>query len=189
MLSRYIAAPFIAGTGIALGLTLLVGSSYAIWIIPQVVVLAAIYVLSPQIDWWYFKKNPQVMPEGMTRILEKFYPYYKALKPELKPHFRNRLMMYLRCVEFIGKPEKEVPEDIMMIVAAAVTQLTFGLEDYRLSKFERIVIYPHPFPSPQYKEHVHNSEIFEEDGVLLFSVEPLLAAFRFPHKYYNQLSQ
>ena len=125
------------------------------------IILAGIYVLSPQIDWWYFKKNPPVMPEGMARILRQFYPYYRALNEDLKAAFRNRLMMYLKCVEFIGKPEKVVPEDIQMIVAAAITQLTFGLPDYRLRKFERIVIYPHPFPSPQYKEHLHNSEIYE----------------------------
>lgn len=185
MLSRNLAVPFLLGTAIVVLLSMLVDSDYSVWIVPQVVVLAILYTLSPQIDWWYFKRKPPQMPVGMERALNQFYPYYSALEEKAKQHFRNRLMMYLKAVEFIGKPESDVPENIKLMVAANIIRLTFGLEDYRLSKFERIVIYPHPFPSPQFPDHLHNSEIFEEDGVLLFSADPLISGFRFPHKHYN----
>ena len=185
MLSRYLAIPFLLGTAVVLILALLVDSQYSVWIIPQVVVLAILYVLSPQIDWWYYKRRPPQMPAVMEQVLDKYFAYYRNLNIEAKKHFRNRLMMYFHAVEFIGKPESNVPDDMKMMTAANLIQLTFGLEDYRLSKFERIVLYPHPFPSPQFPEHLHNSEIYEEDGVLLFSGEHLISAFRFPKQYFN----
>ena len=82
--------------------------------------------------------------------------------------------MYMMANEFIAKGFEEVPEDVRCIIAANIVQLTFGREDYRLSKFERIVVYPGPFPSPQIPKYRHASELHEEDGVLLFSAEQLM---------------
>ena len=46
-----------------------------------------------------------------------------------------------------------------------------------MEKFEKFIICPSWFPSPQYPEDFHTSEIFEEDGVILYSGEHLIHSF------------
>jgi hypothetical protein len=46
-------------------------------------------------------------------------------------------------------------------------------------------VYPHPFPSPQHPEKWHASEIFDEDGVVLFSAEQLMAGFMNPTRFFH----
>jgi hypothetical protein len=62
--------------------------------------------------------------------------------------------------------------------------MTYGRKEYLFPKFEHIVIYPSPFPSPQY-ESWHSSEIYEEDGVILFSAEHLMKSFLQPSGFFN----
>ena len=93
--------------------------------------------------------------------------------------------LYNIATEFMPKAMEHVPEDIKGLIAANVVMLTFGQKDYRLSKFEKIVAYPHPFPSPQYPKHLHSSEIFDEDGVILFSLEQLIPGATRQTQFYN----
>ena len=52
-------------------------------------------------------------------------------------------------------------------------------------RYENIVVYPTAFPSPQYPEHFHSSEVFKEDGVLLFSAQEVMHGAIKPQQYYN----
>jgi hypothetical protein len=87
--------------------------------------------------------------------------------------------------EYMAQGMEEVPPDVKGIVAASAVQLTFGHEDYLLHPFEHVVIYPHPFPSPQHPEEWHVCEHFEEDGVIMFSAEQLVPGFLEPHRFLN----
>jgi len=78
-----------------------------------------------------------------------------------------------------------IPEDVKGIVAANIVQLTFGQKDYLLNIFERIVIYPGTFPTIQYPKHFHASEIFAEDGVLLFAMDHLMPGTLHADQYFN----
>jgi len=89
------------------------------------------------------------------------------------------------ATEYMPMVMEEVPIDIKGLIAANVVMLTFGQEDYRLSRFEKVVAYPHPFPSPQYRKDFHSTEHFAEDGVILFSLEQLIPGATQPSKYYN----
>ena len=80
---------------------------------------------------------------------------------------------------------EHVPEDVKGITAANIVMLTFGQKDYRLSNFEKSVTYPHPFPSPQFPKHLHSCEIFEEDGVILFSLEKMIPGATRQTQFYN----
>ena len=185
MFTRLLYLPFILGAGIALILSFAYGQTYAKFIVPNVIALAVIYMLAPQIDWWYYKKHPKQLDEGAEKLLRARFSYYANLSEELKVHFRHRLAMYLQAIEFIPKPWKTVPEDIKVIIAASIIQLTFGVDDYRLKSYERIVVYPKAFPSPQFPKYYHASEIHVEDNVILFSAEQLMWIILKPEKSYN----
>ena len=63
--------------------------------------------------------------------------------------------------------------------------LDFHKEAFLLPKFENIIVYPHPFPSPQYETKFHASEIYEPDGVVMFCLEHVLRGFVDPRQYLN----
>jgi len=185
MPSRLLALPFILGAGVFLYLAWEVDTRYGMYIVPFILALTAIYIFQPQIDWWWYNRNLPDVEGPMKDMFEKRLPYYQHLSEEEKKRFRTRVALYLMAVEYIPQGPETVPEDIKGIVAANIVQLTFGQEDYRLSKFERIVIYLGPFPSPQFPRRFHASEIFEEDGVLLFAVNHLMPGTMEPHRFFN----
>ncbi|GAB5553622.1 MAG: hypothetical protein Sapg2KO_32130 [Saprospiraceae bacterium] len=187
MLSRIIAAPFLFAA-ILLMFVAFRNADYAIYIVPNIIVLAVIYVLHPQIDWWWYQKHPPKMDKQGQAFLERFFGFYQALPPEEQLRFRNRTMMIQLAKDFMAQADdKTVPADARLIFAACQAQLTFGMEDYLLESFEKVVIYPDAFPSPKYPEHFHLSEVFEEDTVngYIFSLQHMLAGFTQPNQFYN----
>lgn len=187
MLSKILYAPFIILLIIALYLTIEVDSGYSWYIIPPFLIMAGIFFAQPEIDWWWWQKHVPPMDPGLEKVLQKMIPFYAALPEEDKKRFQNRVEMYVRANAFIAKGIKEdstPPTEVVYFSSTNVVQLTFGQADYRLPKFERIVIYPAPFPSPQYPTPIHSSEIYVEDGVLIFAVEPLMEGI-FRKEEYN----
>ncbi len=158
---------------------------YAIYAVPCVVGLAVVYILSPQIDWWWYQKHPPELPGMVRHLVNTNSAFYQNLSPEEKTRFRNRMAMYMEANEFMAQGMEAVPPDVKGIVAASAVQLTFGQADYLLNPFEHIIIYPHPFPSPQHPEEWHACEHFEEDGVIMFSAEQLMPGFLEPQRFLN----
>ncbi len=168
---------------------------WAKWGILPFIILAVSYVISPQINWWWYRRNPPELDMRIQRLLDDYFMFYKKLSPDLKKIFRQRTALYLLGNEFIrpvhpDDPDatanrKMVPEDLKAAVAATAVQLSFGKPDFMTGKFENIIIYPHPFPTPQYGDAFHTSEIYEPDGVILFASDILMAGFNSPQNYFS----
>lgn len=184
MLSKIISIPFIIAAAVFLYLTWEISDRYALYIVPFVISLAVIYILSPQIDWWWYQRYPPKLDAKVQQLFEKLLPFYKNLSPVAKERFRDRVALFMEGNDFIAKGTDTVPEDIKAVIAANAVWLTCGKKDYLFPKFEQVVIYPSPFPSPIYKVW-HTSELYEEDGVLLFSAEHLMKSFLQPTKFFN----
>ncbi|MEM8908325.1 MAG: hypothetical protein AAGD05_10810, partial [Bacteroidota bacterium] len=162
-----------------------VDTALGIYLLPIVIALVALYIFQPQIDWWWYNRYPPDLDAPLQRLFEAKLPFYQGLAPQWQLRFRRRCALYMIANDFIPKGPETVPEDLKGLVAANIVQLTFGQIDYRLSRFERIVVYLTPFPSPQYQAHLHSSEIFIEDGVLLFAADHLLPSTLEPQRYFN----
>ncbi len=184
MFSKFLSFPFII-TLLAVLYFTWEGDLNPLYIVPNVIILATIFTLSPQIDWLWYQRNPPEMDEKLRLFLKKVFPYYRNLSPREKKRFEIRVDMYIIATDFMPKAMEIVPEDIKALIAANLVMLTFGQKDYRLSTFEKIVVYPHSFPSPQFPKHLHSSEIFKEDGVILFSTEKLVPGATQQTKFYN----
>jgi hypothetical protein len=159
--------------------------AYAFWVIPPVIALASLYVLEPQLNWWIWKRYPPDLKPGFRQLLEQHSGYYQRLDDGAKREFRRRVFLFTQGSDFMPQAFEEVPEDIKVMIAVGAVQLTLGREDFLFPKFETIIVYPHPFPSPQYPEHWHGSELYEPDGALLFSAEHLTRAFIQERLYLN----
>ncbi|MFK7808078.1 MAG: zinc-dependent peptidase [Saprospiraceae bacterium] len=185
MLSRILSAPFVIAALGFLYLTWEQDSSWAIYIVPNVVAMAVIFVFSPQIDFWWAKRNTPEMNPQIRMLLTKEHPFYRSLSEKEQKRFRDRVVLYMMANEFMPQKMEEVPPDLQAIVASNIVHLTFGLEDYLLSAFEHVIIYPRPFPSPQYPKNFHTSEIYPGDKVILFAIEQLLPGTINPQERYN----
>ncbi len=185
MPTRILALPLVILALVFLYLTWEVDESYSTYIVVPVLLLALVYVFSPQIDWWWYSKHPPQLDAKVQLLFQKQHAFYQSLSPEKKQLFRDRVALYMRAVEFMPKVMPEVPEDIKAILASCAVQLTLNREEFLLPKFENVVVYPHPFPSPQFPEQFHPSEIYEEDGVLLFAADYLIKGFMQPQHFYH----
>ncbi|MFN6064253.1 MAG: hypothetical protein ACK49K_13335, partial [Bacteroidota bacterium] len=63
---------------------------YSIWMLPPIILIAVIYVLSPQIDWFYYKKFTPGLDNIQKQILLTGCPFYVALSTEKKIVFEHR---------------------------------------------------------------------------------------------------
>ncbi len=188
MFSRLLAVPIIVGllTFFYLYQTHDDFGSIAIYIVPFVIVGVMLYLFSPQLDWWWYKRNPPDLAQPLRLLLVKHNTYYNHLSVEEKLRFRQRMKLYMIANEYkpMGGGEA-VPEDIKAFIAAAAIQVTFGQNDYLMAPFEHIIVYPNLFPSPQYPEHFHPSEIYAEDGVIMVSGNYLMQAVIQPKKIFH----
>ena len=145
---------------------------YAIGALPCVIIVAVAYVLSPQIDWWWYRRNPPEVEPEAAQLLEDFFPFYHALSNLEKKRFRHRVALQLQATELRPNAMETVPAPIQTMMAANAVQASFGQENWLFRQFENVVVYPHPFPSPNI-QRLHISELFQEDGLLIFSSEQI----------------
>ena len=184
MFANRLLAPFVLLALVALYLTWEVDRYYSIWIVPPVIIAALIYVFSPQINWWWYQTRPMPADPLVRMLLGKHLPFYENLRPEEKNRFDHRVELFQMANEFLPEGMEAVPKDIKGLIASQAVWLTFGRKEFIFPKFEKIVVYPHKFPSPQFPETFHASEIFEPDGVLLFSLEQFMPSFLNLYQYY-----
>lgn len=181
-LTRFIAAPF----GFALVYIFYQSAveydfrdEYSWLIFPLLVICVALYMFSPHIDFWFHEKYPVALDKPVVDWLENQFSFYQQLNAEDRIRFQHRLSLFMEAKEYsFMKVEKmEMPEDMKFIIAAHAVWLNFGRDDYLLNKFERIIAYMHPFPTPFYKQ-LHTAEAEIQDGVVLLSFEYILRALR-----------
>ncbi len=159
--------------------------NFAIYAIIPFLPAAVVFILAPQINWWWYTKNPPSIDNSLKVILQTKLSFYQSLSAADKKKFEERVTLFIMAKQFMPKIHDVVPEDMKAIIAASAVMLTFDKEEnWLFDKYEQYVIYPHPFPTPQY-ETWHICEHFEEDGVMLFSAEHLLHGFFEPHQYYQ----
>lgn len=184
MFARYLSMPFVLAALLALYLTWEVHRSYSFYIFPPIIILAIIFVLSPQINWWWYSRHPQDLNPNLRAILEKAPGYYHRLSDAEKLRFRQKVGLFRMGSEFMPQAMERSPADAELAVATAAVTLLHSKKDLVFPKHEHIILYNHPFPSPQFPEIFHASEVFDEDGVVMFSVPHLFKGFLEPELYF-----
>lgn len=186
MFSNYLAIPSVLLSLLFLYLAWEVDSEYSIWIAPCVVLSAVIYIFSPQINWWWYNRRPPRLEPGLISLLERFCGFYRRLSPGEKERFRGRVALFRMGTDWepMAFEEEAVPADVQLVLAAQAVMLAFGRPALLFDKFEKVIVYPRPFSTPEYPFD-HASELFEPDGCVLFSAEQLMRAFAEPSNWYN----
>jgi len=162
-------------------------SDFLIYAMIPVAILVLIYLFQPQINYWWISRHPLDLDEKIITMLNNTNPTYVKMNVEEKQDFNNRLGLYAEGNAFIAKgmeQDFEVPYDVKMMTGQIPVTMMWNKSDRYLVKFERVIIYKHPFPSPKYK-FLHTAETDIEDGVIIFSLENMEQAFFNPQEYFN----
>lgn len=184
--AHYLMIPLIVGGLLFLYIGWEFDSKYAIWTAPFLVGLAIVYFLQAEINWYRYTRKPEDLPPPLAALLERYSPYYRRLNHEDRLRFRQRVGLFSMGTDWMPKgfPEDRLPQDVELVIAAQAASLTWRRKDFLFEKFEKIIVFPGPFPSEQHP-FGHASELYEPDGCLLFSAEQIMMAFAEPRRWFN----
>lgn len=112
-----------------------------------------------------FTENIQLIYENEQLLLDN-YRFYKLLPIESRKRFVTRLHHFINGRTFVGR-EIEVDFAMKMMISAAAVKLSFGLADFELSAFKKILVYPQEYYSRITRQY-HKGEA-NGMGVLAFS--------------------
>ncbi len=188
ILSKWIVLPLVLLLGLVLLASYGMGyREYSYLMVPIIVALAVIYVLHPEIDRWYVAKYPIRLPKGMLRFIEDHLPVYRLMNSQQKVAFEENTSTFLKSASFMAQGFEKVPEDLKVVVAANAHILTAFRPEWheKIAAFSNIVIYPHPFPTPQHPKYLHASELYVKDKVILLCADHFMKAFRSPQEFFN----
>jgi hypothetical protein len=174
MFGKLLTIPFLLMAVIGLFLSWEYIEGWTWLIVVGIVGAAIVYILHPQINWWYYNRRPPEVDTPVREMLERHDPFYQSLSPVARQRFRQRMALFLMGNDFIPQGWEAIPHDVEAAIAAAATKVLWGHDEPIFRQAQRVVVYPQPFPSPAYPEEWHRSEWFAEDGVLLFSGNDLM---------------
>lgn len=153
-----------------------------------IMALILIYLFSPQINYWWLSKNPVQLDKPIIDLLNKTNPQYPTLNTQAKNEFNKRLFLFVEGKEFIGKGREEdttnIPYDIKNLIAQIPVTMTLNQIEFTFKNFDRVVLYKHPFPTPQH-QFLHTAETHAEDGVIILSLEHVQNALFNPSMHYD----
>ncbi len=158
----------------------------AIWMLPFLLVAALIWVLSPQINWWWYSKRPPALEQGVVAALEQFCGFYQRLDAVGKQRFQDRLALTRMSIDWtpMRADENAVPPDVETAVASQQVIVTWDKENFLFPDFEKVIISPTAFLSPE-MPYNHNSETYAPENCLLFNGKAVLEAFAQPQQLFN----
>ena len=75
-----------------------------------------------------------------------------------------------------------IPADLQLMVAASAATVTYYRKEFLIPDFENVIFYKHLFPTPVH-ERLHSSELYAEDGAIIYTINYLLRSVVEPDKY------
>jgi len=111
--------------------------------------------------YWY-SQQIQTIPVTYHQYLSKYNDYYNRLNPELQEVFRTRVMITLKFLTFKPVHFDVVTEEMKVVIASALIQITFGLDKYILRRFKTILVVPNTYSFREFRallghvDHVEN---------------------------------
>ena len=184
-LSRVIMLPFaLMGGYIAYEMVVNYQYEWSYYLILPVVIIAACLSLSPQIDAIGYNIWPPKPDLKLLHILKISSPTFDWVKDEDKEAFIINAVTQMRKMDFIGMKVEDIPSDVQLMSIYPGLLLEYLFDLPMTKEYNRVVLYKHPFPSPQFKEW-HSAEVHHEDGVLLLSMEQMMINYLQPEKHYH----
>ena len=186
-LSIILAVPFLLALAILLPLSFSYEyRDYMGWIIVPILFLTFLYTFRPQIDYWWLKRQKIGLDQPLIDWLNEHSQFYKKLSPSDQQKFEQRASLFLDSKDFSlkAKEDHKLPEQYKLLSIHDALQITWHLEEFLFKKYDRIILYPHAFPTPNHK-YLHPCEIHSVDGLILMSKPHLQNGFINSRQFFN----
>jgi MtfA peptidase len=131
----------------------------------------------------YFELYQRKLTMSEEAVLYKFSPYYKSLSSPKQRIFQSRLKKFMLQKTFETRKDLPLTEEMKVLIASSAVQLTFGLRQYLIAGFDRIIIYPQEYFS-QITEQYHRGEV-NTGGVIVLSWKDVKEGFIDSSNNYN----
>ena len=126
-------------------------------------------------NYRYIDMRPKVMGVSDIDILNKYFDFYNRLPLKSKKIFENRVIKFIDLKKFETRQDLDLTREMKVLISASAIQLTFGLKDYRMLHFERILIYPDKYFSKSTNSY-HLGEA-NSRGLVVFSWKSFLKGY------------
>lgn len=122
--------------------------------------------------WWFVSKEKK---EYLYRFYQDKLNYFRLLSEKDKRKFIKRAFILVNTNKIIGRQGFMVTTEVKLLVVAAQVQVTFGLDNFILSKFKTIFIYQGSYKNP-ITGNIHDGE-FNPRGLIVLSWEKLASGY------------
>lgn len=122
------------------------------------------------IHWSIFKKRITL---EQLNVLERESQFYNQLSLKKKEYFEHRVHYFITNYEFEGREGFHITDDVKVSLAATYVMLTFGMRNYKINVFTKIIIYPSVYFSTRNEEY-HKGEFNPKMKVIVFSWEDFI---------------
>lgn len=152
-------------------ISVLFGTLFLLLLIFKVVEPAYVLLFNKPlyIHWYPFYKK---LRSSQRQILINDFPFYNRLSPKRKMYFEHRVMEFIANYQFTGK-EIFITEDMQILIAGTYVMLTFGMRNYLIRLFDKIIIYPSSYFSTVNQAY-HKGEFNPKMKAIVFSWEDFL---------------
>ncbi|MFC6096972.1 zinc-dependent peptidase [Flavobacterium qiangtangense] len=144
---------------------------FSIALVFKIVESGYIFIYSRPL-YLYFYPFPKKLKSQYRLILQNEFPFYRRLPDRRKVYFEHRVSCFLKNYQFIGK-DIEITAEMMIIIAGTYVMLTFGMRQYIIQQFTKIIIYPRQYFST-INETYHKGEFNPRLKAVVFSWEDFL---------------
>lgn len=149
------------------------GALFFLIIIVRIVEPAYVLIFNkPLYLYWY--PIPKKLKSGQRKILTNNFSFYNRLSAKRKVYFEHRVKSFVDYYQFIGKGNLEVTDEMKMLISGTYVMLTFGMRNYLVDLFKKIIIYPTQYYSTITNEN-HKGEYNPRMKAVVFSWEDFLS--------------
>jgi hypothetical protein len=144
------------------------------------------YIFSSELNHYWLNRYPIEVDEREHIFISRHLSFYASLSPDKQKEFGKQCIQFHRKRDYILQSLPNFPDDLKVLWSAQALVLSYAL-DLAVSdwdEFDTVVVYPHPFMTPNVDE-VHASETHFDEGVWLFSVDQLIPGMTKPHRFFN----
>ena len=156
-------------------------------LIPSMIILVLLYVFNEQINKWWWTVRPLTLEPRVKSWIETYSPFYTALDGDEKPKAESQISKLMLTKEYTlkGKKDFQLEEDMKALIAHEMYRLTYGYDSsYSYPSCEHVVMYNHPFATPDY-QFLHSFEFNREDGVLILARDAAVNGYNAGLDHFN----
>lgn len=126
----------------------------------------------------HFYPFPKKISPQQSFLLRKHFPFMGKLSPRERIYFEHRVARFLETYEFIPREGLEITEEMKVMIAGTAIKLTFGLRNYLMKVFDKIIVFPSIYYSNA-NENWHKGEFNPRMRAIVFSWEGFMQGFEY----------